>query len=242
MILTVDIGIKNLALCVINFKDSKDLTSYTLPLWDTYNILNDEDDNVICGSLLKNKKFCSKKSSYKYKNEGEVETKCCKTHFPKHIKITNKNKIKIKKISDYLLQDIVKIFIDKIDYIYTNNIEIFNQVDEIYIELQPKINQKMKMISHILFGKFVEIYKEKKCKIRFVSAVKKLKAYKGPFIECKLKDPYKRRKWLSIEYCKWFLETKFSPEEKDKWFEFFTNHKKRDDISDAFLMAINECK
>jgi len=156
----------------------------------------------------------------------------------------NKNKIRIKKISEYLLQDIVKIFLDKFQSIYDDNLEIFEKITEIHIELQPKINQKMKLISHVLFGKLVDLYKNSSIfkKIRFVSASRKLKAYSGPVIECKLKNKYSRRKWLSIQYTKWFLETKFCEEQRCKWLDFLINNKKSDDIADTFLMNINVIK
>jgi hypothetical protein len=85
----------------------------------------------------------------------------------------------------------------------------------------------------------VELYKDTDTPIRFVRASTKLKAYTGPFIVCKLKGAYAQRKWLSIEYCKWFLENKFSKEQQHVWCDFFSCHSKRDDISDTFLMAIN---
>ena len=97
----------------------------------------------------------------------------------------------------------------------------------------------MKFISHIIYGKFVELYYDKKTTIRFVRAAQKLKAYTGPFIECKLKGLYAKRKWLSIQYAMWFLENKFSSDQKEQWLQHFNNHSKRDDMSDVVLMSIN---
>ena len=79
----------------------------------------------------------------------------------------------------------------------------------------------------------------KKTTIRFVRAANKLKAYTGPIIECKLKGSYAKRKWLSIQYTKWFLENKFNNVQKENWIEDFMNCGKMDDRADSFLMAIN---
>lgn len=238
MILSIDIGIRNLALCIMNSIDKTDISTYSLELWDVYNIL-DSGLNLCKSSLKSNSKTCNKKCSYKYLDDENLEIYCCKTHFPKNKSITSKNKVKIKKINDYLLQDIIKIFLDKFNIIYSDNLFLFQEVNEIYIELQPKINPKMRLISNVLFGKLVELYSATNCKIRFVGAVKKLKAYTGPYIECKLKSKYSQRKWLGVQYCRWFLETKFNEEQKNKWLNILNIKGKTDDMSDTFLMAIN---
>jgi hypothetical protein len=97
----------------------------------------------------------------------------------------------------------------------------------------------MLFTSHVLYGKLVELYKDTDVTIRFVRASQKLKAYTGPEIKCALKGKYAQRKWLSIQYTKWFLENKFSKEQKEKWLPVFLAHKKADDLSDCALMAIN---
>ena len=165
---------------------------------------------------------------------------CCKTHFPKNIAFTTKlNSFKKKAINDYLLQDIAKIVLTKIQEIFNDNKDIFTNVKQILIELQPKINQKMKFTSHIIYGKLVELYKETDTTIRFVRASQKLRAYTGPEIECILKGSYAKRKWLSIQYTKWFLENKFSNEQKEKWLPFFESKTIKADLGDVNLMAIN---
>ena len=68
-------------------------------------------------------------------------------------------------------------------------------------------------------------------------ASQKLRAYTGPPIECKLKGKYAQRKWLSIKYGEWFLENKFSKEQRDKWLPTLTG--KLDDRFDVLLMSIN---
>lgn len=231
-VLCIDIGIRNLAMCIMSYSDKDDLQTYSIDLWGVFDTM--ERDSVReCKGILKNKKICNKKAGYKNGEEF-----FCKTHFPKEIKITKKNTLKKKKIVDYLLQDLVKVFLEKFTLIYNENEEIFKKVQEIYLELQPKCNPKMKMISHILFGKIVELY-SRETKIRFISAVKKLKIYKGPALESNLKSKYSHRKWLSIQYTRWFLENKFNDEEREKWMSFLNNQGKSDDICDCFCYCIH---
>lgn len=238
MILSIDVGLRNLAMCVISCKDQKDMATYSIKLWDVFNTL--EEEEYKCESKMKNGKVCGKRCLFKYKDqESGDNVYTCKVHFPKGMEIKAINKCKTKKINDYLLQDIAKVVLKKIQDIYDENKSIFDEITQILIELQPKLNQKMKFTSHIIYGKLVELFYEKKTTIRFVRAANKLKAYTGPIVECKLKGAYAKRKWLSIEYTKWFLENKFNKDEKGVWLNRFLSHSKRDDMGDTLLMAIN---
>jgi hypothetical protein len=226
--LCCDPGLRNLSLCVMN-------SNYEILVWDVYNIL--DSDDYKCEGVFKNGKVCGRKCNMKYKPSKMDTVFTCKTHFPKDIKATKVNDFKKKNIDDYLLQDIAKTFIDRIQEIYESD-EVFKQLTSILIELQPKCNSKMVFISHILYGKFVELYKDT-IPIRFVRASQKLKAYTGPEVKCNLKGAYAKRKWLSIQYAKWFLENKFSKEQRDKWTGWLERQTKCDDASDVLLYAIN---
>jgi hypothetical protein len=240
MILSVDIGIKNLSLCIMQSTNKTDLSSYTIHLWDVYNTL---EDDYHCISLQKSGKICDKKCSFKYTVDNNIFY-TCKTHFPKNmLPIKKENKYKPKLIKNYLLQDISKIILTKLNEIYNSNQILFNQLTQIIIELQPTFNPSMKLISHIIYGKLIDLQISNKlqsvCSIKFVRASQKLKAYTGPNIECKLKGKYAQRKWLSIKYGEWFLENKFSKEQRDKWLPFLESKTTKADMCDCALMAIN---
>ena len=226
--LCCDPGLRNLSLCIMN-------ENYQILLWDVYNIL--DSDNHHCQSFFKNGKICNRKCTMKYLDNG-IQVFCCKTHFPKDIAPTKRNDFKKKNIDDYLLQDIAFEFLGKIQQIYTNNKSIFDSLSSVLIELQPKINPRMSFISHILYGKFVEFFGNR-IPIRFIRASLKLRAYTGPPIVCKLKGTYAQRKWLSIQYTIWFLENRFSPEQKEKWLQWYMSHAIKPDMGDTFLMSIN---
>ena len=240
MILSIDIGIKNLSLCCIDYSNKTDMKSYQIKLWNVYDTLDTEEH--FCKDYKKNGDVCGKRCAYKFLNKESENTTtfCCKTHFPKTmLPLKKENHFKKRLVNDYLLQDIAKIVLSKLQEIYNDNQDMFTQIKNIIIELQPKINQKMKFISHIIYGKLVELYYNTNTTIRFVRASQKLKAYTGPELECKLKGAYAKRKWLSIQYARWFLENKFSESEKDISLSLFENHSKKDDMSDTFLMCIN---
>lgn len=228
--MSCDPGLRNFSLCIMN-------SNYEILLWDVYNVL--DADDYKCQNTFKNGKLCNRKCIMKYITADTKTTiHCCKSHFPKDIKQTKINNFKKKNIDEYLLQDIAKEFNKHIQELYDTN-DIFKEINSILIELQPSCNKKMLFISHILYGKLVELYKDTTTTIRFVRASQKLRAYTGPIIECKLKGAYAKRKWLSVQYARWFLENKFSKEQKDIWSPFFESKPVKFDMSDCFLMEIN---
>jgi len=235
MIATIDVGIKHLAICIMTTDSPTDFNTYKIELWDVFNLLGDNEH--FCKNTTKKGTLCNKKCGYKYTNDDSNIIFCCKTHFPKNLSLSVKNKYKSKNVNDYLLQEIAQIVLTKLTNIFNEYTDIFSNLTKVSIELQPKVNNKMKFISHLIYGKFVEYFLDKNVSIRFVRAANKLKAYTGPPIECKLKGAYEQRKYYAIQYTKWFLETKFNNNECEKWLPLLNNSP---DKSDTFLMAINE--
>lgn len=232
MILSIDIGIKNLALCIMSKTDN----DYIIHLWDIYSILPNEIITIPkCDYILKNNKTCSRNAKYNTNTK-----KFCKIHYIKNnLIITTKSLIKVNKsknINTFLLQDLAQFTIKKIEEIFNNHIDIFFLLQKIQIELQPKINNKMKFISHIVYGKLIDLFLFKSVSIpsiRFMPASKKSIAFNSLYIDCTIKNKYKRRKFMSIEYCKKILS---SDKNNQNWLEFFEKCSKKDDLSDVFCM------
>ena len=110
------------------------------------------------------------------------------------------------------------------------------QVKNIYIELQPKINQKMKMMSHVIYTKCVDyiIDNALNTKVKFMSAKQKLKTVK--YMD---RNSYKKRKDCSIRLCRELLtELDICQETKD----IFNMSTKKDDLSDTLLMCYHHLK
>lgn len=225
-VLSIDVGIVNLALCVMSLEKDK---QYRIHYWDVIDTV--ERTEHFCKNLTKKGKVCGKKCLYFYKNKDKSKSFSCKTHFPPGIPLSL---VKTKKIKQFTNHEICKMMINTIEDIYSQNQELFSKITDIVIELQPSINRKMVFTSNMLYCKLVDMYLDTNTTVKFVSASRKLKVYKGPYIKCNLKGKYAQRKWLAIEYCHWFLRS-FDEE----WSLFFNNKKTKADMADCFLMAMD---
>ena len=214
-VLGIDIGLRNMSMCVIT-EDRQIL------LWDVYDIL--AEDTVLCDTCSRNAKYIKDSLTF------------CGTHF-KGDKKVKKNQVKKKKVKQYSLQEIASKVISRVNTILEDNKEIFDQLTSCILELQPAINPKMKFTSHILYGKLCDIFLDKSCSIKFERANQKLKKYtgdKGQYI----KNTYKNRKMKAIEYVNNILQGDCLSNGAD-YVDYFSNIKKKDDASDALLIAFN---
>ena len=178
--LSFDVGIKNLAYCVIT--PEKDIVD-----WGIINL----NENPICDVVL-NKK-CEKQATYIVKNDHKVKH-CCTAHSKKF-----KDKKKMNTNHDlFLLSQICVNNLKKLD---------LSTVKTVLIENQPALkNPVMKSIQMIIYTFFVieGVMNDQSSieTIHMVNARNKLKVYKGPKIECNKKGKYAQNKYLSVEYTK----------------------------------------
>jgi hypothetical protein len=243
-LLTIDVGLKNLAFCIMGCENKKLLNTYSIHLWEVYNLLQTD---YKCNFIQKNGKICNKKCNYKYKNSSTIDNSfifTCKTHYPKDILLTKRNIYKEKQVKNYSLQELSIIVIDKLHELFNKYKELFDKLTVIHIELQPKFNPKMKFISHVIFSKLAELLRKNEVpvNIKFVGAKFKLKTYTGPEIKCHLKGEYSKRKWLSVQYTNWFLKNEFNETQRDKWLSSLDDNHQVHDKCDTFLMCINGLK
>ena len=210
--LSFDVGIKNLAFCSLD--DNKKILD-----WGIINL----DKNPICQCGLQ--KECCKSSSYIVTCENGDKKYSCTTH-------TKKYKKKKKMNNDRDIFNLSKIMINEL-----NLKEDFLNHEIICIENQPALkNPVMKTVQMILYSYFMieGVTKDKPVsEVHMVNARNKLKVYKGPEVECKFTDKYKKNKYLSVEYTKLMIL-----EEDTKFIELFTDCKKKDDLADAYLQGI----
>ena len=278
MFLGWDIGIKNLAYCLIDFNEESKETKII-----DWGIINLIDEHILekpqCTEIVKStKKQCTKKSDFISNTDESI---CyCKTHFKKI-----KNKEDFKEISTKLKCS--KCNVNASKFCYKNNLyyctkhipcefkqyidvigkkanripilqlgkrlfveldkySIFSKVKYIVIENQPVLkNPTMKSIQMMLYSYFIKKNiidannsdKESIIEdILLMSARNKLKVYNGEETDIIKKinntsSKYIKNKKLAIEHCKYFIE------DDCKWLDFFNNHKKKDDLSDAYLMT-----
>lgn len=220
-VLSFDVGIKNLAYCLI---DSDDKTI------DDWGILNVSIDPHCSHCNSKTGKHCDKSAKIICDNDFML----CSTH--KQLKCYSKfkkkslpkNKNPILRLGENIVEEL-------------NNKKNFLDVDTVLIENQPALkNPTMKTIQMIVYSYFlingVTDIKSNIKNIEMINARNKLKAYKGSPVDCKITDKYKKTKFLGIEYCKIMINDNLKIDQKYR--DQFEGSKKKDDLSDSYLQGI----
>jgi D-ribose pyranose/furanose isomerase RbsD len=254
-LLSIDVGIKNLALCLFDVDDSK---KYEILNWDVINLCNEID--IKCFICDKTAKFMNK------------ETYCCKKHITntglvlidkelemKQLKKTNVNNIKeifkkhhiefnSKQSKVLLLDSFEKQIPEKYVIPFSNKVNCNDlNLIEIGINLKNKLNQlyeNIKIDKVIIENQISPIANRMKTlqgmiaqyfilndviDIQFISASNKLKDY------ISTKTTYLERKYKGIEICEEIL---INNEDICKYLFMFNNHKKKDDLADCFLQGV----
>ena len=218
-ILSFDVGIKNLAYCLLDSDDGS---------LDDWGILNISVDPV-CDYQMKHRS-CDNTAKKMVKDTGfKLCTSHCKIKQYKDKKLRNVPKI------DNPMFELGKQIIKKLD-----SKERFLNVDIVCIENQPALkNPTMKSVQMILYSYFLiegVTTLEKIKDIQMINARNKLKVYTGPKIDCDIKEKYKKNKFLAIEYCKYMIHQ--NPHINKKFHKLYEESKKKDDLSDSYLQGI----
>ena len=227
--LSFDVGIKNLAFCLLEKEKEKEDNKTTILDWGILNICTDE----VCDHVSTNGSKCDK--SAKCFIVGS-EFKLCSGHMKQKAYEGNKTK-NIPKLKNPMLElgeKIVKTLDEK---------ELFLDVDAIIIENQPALkNPTMKSVQMLLYSYFLirGFSDESKAvkNIEMINARNKLKAYpkEAPIVPCEITDKYKKTKFLGIEYTRWMMEN--TTEVSDDFKKLFHDSKKKDDLADAYLQGM----
>lgn len=254
MLISFDVGIKNLSYCIISNNSS------SLDIHD-WNVVDLSRDEPLCSCTYITKKgICGKKSCYTFGGK----TFFCGTHIKKcdippateeYYKVKTKTKI-CKKHIDILCNHYPNQTVDNvIQYIFDNcttklskpisttGLDLVNigraissklaiivkgvQINKVLIENQiGPIANRMKCIQGMLAQFFIE---RSVFDITFVSSSNKLRHFNVP------KKTYKERKQSSIEITREILN---QTDKLNKWETVFVKHKKKDDLADSFLQGL----
>jgi hypothetical protein len=265
-ILSIDVGIKNLAFCL--FEKKTETEEFTVTQWDIVNLSS--ENNFVC-IFVENNKACNKPAKFKKNNQCyclKHSKKINKSQIPgleEKPSFINKQKIqtlyaiaethKIEYDSKIKKKDLAKVINDYIKEQYFETIENKNasiidlfsvglnmkthlnklfekeeKIDYVIIENQiSPIATRMKTIQGMLVQYFImsSIQVEH---IDFVSAANKLK-------DCDIskKTKYSDRKKIGIEKCSNIIlnDNRFNEQ-----IDYFTQHKKKDDLADSFLQGL----
>lgn len=256
-ILSIDVGIKNLALCLLEVNNN----SYNILKWDVINLCG---AIPLCKEVVKGK-ICNKQSKFSRNDKYYCKTCAKKTQYiiPNSKLNTIENKrIKISELktiaNDYEVvigdkmkkQEIVDVLIDfkqqkcleNLQQISASTMPLvaigvairenlgtsdYNNVDKILIE-----NQISPIANRMktVQGMLAQFFIMKGVEdIEFVSAANKLKLFMG-----KEKTSYNERKKIGIEITKNILNA----DKNISHIEQITNSNKKDDLADCFLQGL----
>lgn len=223
--ISFDVGIVNLAYCILKLDDSGD------PIIYDWNIIRlaDGKPKLSCSTKLssgaKSGQPCGKKAYY-----IDPKSRCgyCKVHKPANIDV--ERNVTVENVTEWELKSLL--------FKYLDSDPDFLNVDYVLIESQPnKAREKIKGIGHALFDYYVlrgvvdegHQYSE----IKFIDAKNKLTVYDGPALSCTLKTQYARNKWYSVRYCQWIIRN------QPGLLIYFNNFgPKKDDLADSKLQGV----
>jgi hypothetical protein len=264
-ILSIDVGIKNLAFCL--FDKSPTAEHFKVTKWDIVNLSEEEslkcsfvEKNVTCNKPAKFKKddkcYCakhSKKQQYQIPTSEQKPSAINKHKIVKLYEIADAYNIKydpkIKKadLVNLINEHIYKTYFETVESKKANEVDLFNiginiknkfnelfkdegKIDYVIIENQiGPLAIRMKTIQGMIVQYFIMSNLNVE-HIEFISASNKLK-------DCDIKDKekYSDRKKLGIAKCLGVLTSDFRFNEH---VNYFNSHKKKDDLSDAFLQGL----
>lgn len=209
-ILSIDVGIYNLAVCLLNVTDN-----ITIEFW--------KDINILSGKQTCSVKGCKRVATH-IKDNKYYCIKCKTTLFAnKHIQtVKTAMNTSIEKIAQLLYKTLdEELTVPNLTEEQSNSVT-FLEFDKVLIENQPTKNIKMKNISMLLLGYFTKLNKS----VEFVNATKKM--HETLF---KLPNNYSNRKKASKFTVKSLLKS-------SDWGLFFKCSKKQDDLSDSLLQGL----
>jgi|TARA_B110000438_G_scaffold300948_1_gene354564 hypothetical protein len=252
-ILSIDVGMKNLAYCLLNYEDD-----YTIEKWDIIDLC--ENTTHICKGKLKNGERCSKIGKYTKKNEFYCKTHAKKYKVPppsfsnKKIKKLKKDKlislanvydisfnIKEKKenILKHILLDLSNNYYDFVGSVLTTEMNMvsyginlkklfhktFSNIDINLVIIENQIGP-LALRMKTLQGMIMQHFIENNINnVVPVNSNNKLKDFLG-----KKKTSYAERKKESVKITRQLIQN-------SNWNDHFEKHKKKDDLADCFLQA-----
>lgn len=264
-ILSIDVGIKNLAFCL--FDKSMELEQFKVTKWDVINLSEEEtlkcgysEKDVLCNKPAKFKKddtcYCvkhSKKQAFKIPGSEQKPAFINKQKISKLYDIANNYNIKyepkIKKtdLAKLINEHMEKIYFVPVESKKAKEVDLFN----IGINIKNKFNEMFKdnvKIDYVIIenqiGPLAIRMKTIQGMIVQYFIMSNLNVEYIEFIsasnklkDCDIKDKekYSDRKKLGISKCLGILTTDIRFNEH---INFFNGHKKKDDLSDSFLQGM----
>ena len=261
-ILSIDVGMKNLAICLFNITDD---LNYKIKLWDVINLCNEKD--YYCGEINnKTKKICNKKAKFTKNNKYYCKIHAKNKDFkipPPELNLKKIKKLKILKLKELAKKydievekkikkdELQKIMYKKVETEYFDNISSIKTKDFNLVQYGRNLKKEFnKIFENIqIDGVIIEN--------QIGPLAMRMKTLQGmimqhfiekniPLVEevsasNKLKEflgnkktTYSERKKESVIITRNILnENNYL----NKWLEVFNKHKKKDDLADSFLQG-----
>jgi len=234
IILSVDVGIKNLAICIVRC----DCSGNEIIEWAVINSVEDLLKNQLKCCVTKRGKLCNKVACNKITTKDKKLLGFCNLKTCQSELTSNYAKKQIKKYKKIHANRVDLSLLGKNIYKGLSNLKNLDNIDYVLIENQPVLkNPRMKSVQMIIFSFFLFMTEQKDInhKVILFNPRAKLKVYDGPEIKSGKKNKYADRKYLSVEYTKYFLA---KDDKNSMWIDFFNKSKKKDDLADAYLQAL----
>ena len=222
----VDIGISHMNFCIIDFTSK-----------DQHEIVKWEMVDLTQGTIAEKKLcyVCKKKATSKYTDTNHFycsKKGCTKTL--DHTKIQAIKKVKCVRVGlEGLGLNIVREFDKHPEFETCHTIFLENQP----VYKQPTMKSVQIMLYMYLLMRMEHASILEKPFITMSHAKSKLDIYDGPDIDAGNKKDYALRKYLSVEYTKYFLK-KYG---KDAWYDFLMQQPKKDDFADSYISVLTKC-
>ena len=263
-LLSIDVGLKNLALCLFQKEGSG---VFSINIWDVINITGVEEEvkQVYgCNETLKNGRVCGKNAKY-MKQCGECTSYLCMKHSNGHIIQPNGMK-NITKYNVTELKNWIQQYNIETNETITTKKQMVDTIkkwlDTCYIPIPSKKKVKNSYTNILLYGrnikdyfdkiytsdiKYVCIEQQMTCKMRIISyMIAQYFIGKDSSIEIIMCNACYKLKDLETEKTNYDDRKKNSVKHMlhflddpnyQEWKGFFTMNKKQDDLSDAFLQG-----
>lgn len=263
-ILSIDVGIKNLALCILEISQEKTMESdFNIIYWEIINLCDNEnkrcsylENNGNCSLMAKytknNRDYCTKhakKSDYQLPSINLNRYK--KLKIPELIKILEEYEIEyekpilkgeiVKKIESFIEKKVLKT-IDSVKCKEISLIEIGGNIRSNLDRLDLcKIDQVLIENQISTVAPRMSVIQGMLTQYFIMREIKKI-VYISGINKLKLfigkeKTTYGERKKLGIKVAKKIL-CQIKNKNKENWIELINKNKKADDLADSFLQAI----
>lgn len=222
----VDIGISHMNFCIIDFTSKE---QHEIVKWEMVDLTQGTiaEKKVCC--------VCQKKATKKHteNNHFYCSKKGC-TKTLDHTKLQPMKTVKCVRVGlEGLGLNIVREFDKHPEFDTCHTIFLENQP----VYKQPTMKSVQIMLYMYLLMRMEHSNSIEKPKITMSHAKSKLDIYDGPEIDPGNKKDYALRKYLSVEYTKYFLK-KYG---KDAWYDFLMRQPKKDDFADSYISVLTKC-